>query len=338
VGAEEELFVLDAETLAPRPWPEELREPERLKPELFAAVVELTTGVCATAADAVAELAQLRAEAKRRAAAAGLVLAAAGTWPTAVPEEQELTPDPGYLAFAEYGGSTVRRQYCSGLHVHVGVESPEACMATLEAVLPWLPVVLALSANSPYLAGRESGLASTRAEILQLLPRTGAPPAFASYEAWERFAESLVELGLADQTTRIWWDVRPHPRLGTIEVRAPDQPTRPEATAAFVALLQALVAAAEPGAPADRALYDQNRWAAARFGRAAQLVHPDGGRLVAAPALLAELLDRLEPTLAALGSMPLVAPLAGLAQAEEQLHVGRSDGLRSLCETLVALT
>jgi carboxylate-amine ligase len=180
VGIEEELFVLDAKTLAPSPFPREALDGVRLKQELFASVVELNTGICSTPSDAVAELAERREEAKRRASKAGLVLAAAGTWPTAVSEEQPITEDDGYRRFVEYAGSSARRQYCSGLHVHVGVESPEACMAALEAVLPWLPLALAVSANSPYVAGRETGLASARAEILTLLPRSGAPPSFTS--------------------------------------------------------------------------------------------------------------------------------------------------------------
>src|SRR5919202_1946747 len=145
-------------------------------------------------------------------------------------------------------------------------------MAALEAALPWLPLVLALSANSPYAAGRETGLASARAEILALLPRSGAPPAFGAYAEWERFAERLVELGLADAVTRIWWDVRPHPRWGTLELRMPDQPTAVGDTVALAALFQALVASADGRGPdaADRGIYAKNCWAAIRFGREAE--------------------------------------------------------------------
>jgi carboxylate-amine ligase len=200
-------------------------------------------------------------------------------------------------------------------------------MAALEAVLPWLPVVLAVSANSPYVGGRESGLASTRAEILRLLPRAGGPPVFASYADWERFAEGLVELGLADETTRIWWDVRPHPRLGTLELRAPDQPTRPEATAAFVALLQALVAAAEPGPSADRALYDQNRWAAARFGPRAELISPDAGRRVRASELARELFELAETD----GGLD-----PDSCEADRLLEVGLEDAAADLADRSVA--
>ena len=338
LGVEEELFVLDAETLEPALWPPELFDGKRLKAELFATVVELTTGICDTAEQAAVELEELRAEARSRAMSSRLVVAAAGTWPTAVSEQQPITDDPGYRAFVERTGSPARRQYCSGLHLHIGVPSAEACMGALEAVLPWLPVLLAVSANSPYTAGRETGLASTRAEILALLPRAGAPPVFSSYADWEGYAERLVDLGLADRWTRIWWDVRPHPDYGTLEIRMPDQPTRLDATVAFAALAQALVASAQDDGPADRGIYAENRWAAARFGRDAQLLHPDGSRLLSVPDLLPELLERIAPTARRLGSDGLLAPLETLAQAEEQLAVGREQGLSALGKRLVALT
>jgi glutamate---cysteine ligase / carboxylate-amine ligase len=338
VGVEEELFVVDAVTLGPVAVPPEALDGQRLKRELFAAVLELNTEPCATVHAAADELEHLRGEARRRAGEAGFAVAACATWPTARPEEQEITSDEGYLRFVEYAGPTARRQLCSGLHVHVGVASPEACLTALEAVLPWLPLVLALSANSPYLASEETGLASTRAEILSLLPRAGAPPVFESYEAWEHFAETLVRLELADEITRIWWDVRPHPRFGTLELRMPDQPTRLDVTVAFAALLQALVAAARLGPPADRGLYAQNRWAALRFGRDARLVHPDGDRLCTVDELFDELAARLAPTFDELGTATLLEPLRGLDQAGAQLELGRRESLDAVCRNLVDLT
>jgi carboxylate-amine ligase len=207
------------------------------------------------------------------------------------------------------------------------MESPEACMAALEAVLPWLPLVLALSANSPYIAGEDTGLRSARAEILALLPRSAAPPVFGGYEDWERFVERLVALGLADEITRVWWDARPHPRFGTLEIRVADQPTQLETTGALAVLLQAMVSRLEDEGPANRGLYAQNRWAALRFGHEAELVHPDGSRLVSVPELLAELAERV-------GSQKPGVP----DQAREQLEVGRADGLESVCRRLVELT
>jgi carboxylate-amine ligase len=327
VGIEEELFCLDTETLAPRPFPREALDGARLKEELFASVVELNTGVHRTVAEAVAELASLRARAKEAAGEAGLVLAAAGTWPTAVPEEQPVGESPAYRKFVHYAGPSARRQYVSGLHVHVGMKSPEACMAALEAVLPWLPLVLALSANSPYVAGENTELRSARAEILALLPRSAAPPVFCGYDDWERFVERLVALGLADEITRVWWDVRPHPRFGTLEIRVADQPTRLGTTGALAALLQAMASRLVEDGPASRGLYAQNRWAALRFGHEAELVHPDGSRLVSVPGLLAELAERVGSELVHVAD-----------QAKEQLEVGRAGGLESVCRRLVELT
>jgi carboxylate-amine ligase len=339
VGLEEELFVVDAETLEPASVPEGVLDGERLKAELFTTMLELATGVCSSVPQAVEQLAELRAEARRRLAGHRLELAAAGTWPTAVLGEQPVTPLEPLRRFVDYAGPSALRQHCCGLHVHVGVGSPAECLARLEAVLPWLPLVLALSANSPYAGGAETGLASTRAELLQLLPRAGAPPPFAGYEEWERFAELLVELGLADDLMRLWWDARPHPRLGTLEIRMPDQPSRLADTAGLAALLHALVAWVDPAnGHADRGRYAQDRWAAARFGAAAGLLHPEGRRLCSPQELLADLLARVEPTARRLGSVELLGELEGLDQAGDQVELGRAEGLRALRERLVALT
>src|SRR5207249_11883640 len=134
------------------------------------------------------------------------------------------------------------------------------------AMLPWLPVVLALSANSPWLAGELTGMASNRAPVLAELPRAGVPPAFGSYAAWVAWVERLVGLGVFEDETRIWWDARPAPQFGTLEIRIADQPTDVRRSAAFAALLQALsdkLSLEQNGAVvlADRADYAQNRWA-----------------------------------------------------------------------------
>ena len=138
--------MVDGETLAPAPVPPGLLDCARLKAELFTSMLELTTTVCADVGEAVAQLAELRVEARQRLQESGLELAAVGTWPTAVSELEEVTPKEPLLRFAEYAGASARRQHCAGLHVHVGVASPEECMGRLEAVLPWLPVLLAVSA------------------------------------------------------------------------------------------------------------------------------------------------------------------------------------------------
>jgi carboxylate-amine ligase len=341
VGVEEELMVLDGESLELSPRAAEVIAAAEdaglsgtMKSELFASALELNTGICGSADEAAASLARLRAAAAAIAAERGLRLAAAGSHPISVPEEQEIADEPRYLEFVEYAGVSARRQGVSGLHVHVGMESGNACFRALEGVLPWLPVVLALSVNSPYLAGQETGLMSNRAEVLAQLPRSGAPPAFRDYADWEEFVERFARLGIAAEYTRFWWDVRPHPRFGTLEIRMPDQPTELGRTIAFIALLRGLCEAvlAEPPRehdPAGRGLYDQNRWAAARFGLAGELFHPDGERTALASELAAELVELVgEPDLLD----------TSRTEADRQLEIGRQDGLEAVCADLCERT
>jgi carboxylate-amine ligase len=291
LGVEEELVVLDAETL------EQVGEgpalvaaldrrdlPGRAKTELHASVIELNTDPCATPAEVLASLRVLRSEAAAAAAERGLAIAATGTHPSSSPTRQPIVQEERYLTMVERHGLSARRQNVQGLHVHLAMPSADVCWAVLEALLPWLPAVLAVSANSPWFEGELTGMASNRAPVLAELPRTAAPPAFGSYAAWEAWVERMVRLGVIADYTRIWWDVRPHPALGTLEVRMPDQPTSVERTAALAELLQGLARAMldADGAPADRADYQYNRWAAARFGPTAELIAPGGERTLRA--------------------------------------------------------
>jgi carboxylate-amine ligase len=301
VGVEEEVMILDAATLEPVGavevlihGAERLDLPGTLKTELHASVVELTTGICADVDEAVAALRELRAAADRIARANRLVLAAAGTHPVARLDALPVVPQERYLRMIREIGFAARRQGVNGLHVHFGVASGEQCWERLEAVLAWLPVVLAVSANSPFVDGLETGMLSNRAEILTELPRAGGPPAFGSYEEWERWVERLVGLGVMADYTRIWWDVRPHPSLGTLEIRIADQPTSLERTELLVRMLRDLVAYASPR-QTSRADYAQNRWAAARGGLAAELIHPDGDRIASARELAGDLLGATPP-------------------------------------------
>ena len=323
LGVEEELMILDPATLDEVPavlrvlrHVEGIDLPGRLKTELFASVFETNTDPLPTAAAVDEALPVLRRAAAGAAKAEGLVIAAAGTHPFADPIEQEIVDEERYTTFVGHGGISVRRQGVQGLHVHVGMSSGEECWRCLELVLPWLPVLLALSANSPWFRGELTGMASNRAPVLAELPRAGAPPAFGSYAAWEAWVERLVRLGTTQDYTRIWWDARPHPRFGTLEIRMPDQPTDVRLSAAFAALLQALCAAALAGelpaagarlGDAGRADYAQNRWAAARFGPRAELLHPGGRSVAAAAELGAELLELVRPAAGRLGSLELLA-------------------------------
>jgi carboxylate-amine ligase len=298
--------------------------PGRLKTELFASVFEINTDICETVGEVDDALPVLRRAAARAAEEEGLAVAAAGTHPFARPEAQPIVKEERYVAFLGYGGISVRRQGVQGLHVHVGMPSPEDCWRCLDAILPWLPVVLALSANSPWFAGELTGMASNRAPILAELPRGGAPPGFTSYGEWEAWVERLMSIGVMEDYTRTWWDVRPHPKLGTLEVRVPDQPTDVRLSPAFAALIQAMCATALAGGLAGgspRADYIQNRWAAARFGPPANLIHPDGLSFPTATELAAELLERVRPAAERLGGADVLARLDPSAcEADRQLE------------------
>jgi carboxylate-amine ligase len=346
LGVEEEVMILDAESLDQVGRVGDLLAataadplPGTLKTELFASVVELNTGVCDGVEQAAAALAELRGGAIRAAGSLGLALAAAATHPFARPEAQPVVDEERYTSFVGYAGISARRQGVQGLHVHVGMPAGDACWRALEWILPWLPLVLALSANSPYLAGEATGLASNRAPVLAELPRAGAPPVLGSYDGWEAWVDRLVELGVTADYTRIWWDARPHPRFGTLEVRMPDQPTALASTVRLAALVQALAATAlesPPAPPCDRGHYAQNRWAAARFGPQAELVHPDGTRATGVPELWEELLELLRPAATRLGTLELLAAVDP-SRCEADLQLAAGDP-RAAVADLVART
>ena len=323
VGIEEELMILDAETLQPADAVDRFigeLDSGRLKTELHASVVELNTGICAGVGEAVDALRMLRAAAARIASANGLAIAAAGAHPTASFDSLPVVQEERYLAMLREVGYAARRQGVNGLHVHVGIPSEDACYERLEAVLPWLPVVLALSANSPFVEGVSTGMQSNRAAVLAELPRGGAPPVFGSYAAWSEWVERLARLGVIADHTRLWWDVRPQPTFGTLEIRIADQPTALDRTALLAELIVSLVRGAPSTDPTPRGDYLQNRWAAARFGLDADLIHPDGDRMVRARDLAAELLGGEPPEPEALRQLDI-----GAARAAADL-VGRTVG------------
>jgi glutamate---cysteine ligase / carboxylate-amine ligase len=315
IGVEEELFLVDAQTLetvalfttvVPEPGP-------RLKPELFACIVETTTPVCVDAEEALAELVQLRREVATRAANHGATILAAGTHPTAVGAGQPFVPLRRYLDLVAKVGDRVYRQLVCGLHVHVGVPDADSCLRAFEGVMSWLPTVLGLSANSPFVEGRDSGLRSTRAARLSELTRGGPPPIFRTWREWE--------LATGADYTRWHWDVRPHPRFGTVEVRIADQQTDVGRSAAFAALVQALVVTVSAR---EHELYDRDLYAARRA--AAAVGPPDAGDVDALAALV-------EPAARDLGSWPAVQDLLrSRPEAERQLELGLPGAVRDLAE------
>jgi carboxylate-amine ligase len=262
LGVEEELMLVDAETLEPARdgFSRVLGEAtERIKPELFESFVEITTGVVETAEDAEAELRALRHEVAERAEQHGLTVLATGSHPTArgpVP----IVPVERYRKLKSQLGLPLYRQRVCGLHVHVSVPDPDMCLRAFEGVVPRLPGLLAASANSPFWDGEDSGWRSIRSQILLEMPTGGTPPVLRGWDDWEAASRH--------DSTRRHWDAWPRPVYGTLEVRVMDQPTSLRHTAEIAAEVQRLVreAADFSGQPLDRDEYAAQRERAARDG------------------------------------------------------------------------
>ena len=319
LGVEEELLLVDTGTFALAPGASGIVagcEP-RFKTELFECIVETTTPVCRDADDVLESLCALRRDLAAAAALRGLAIAGSGAHPFGDPLEQEIVAEQRYTEMLEELGDIARGQLVCGLHVHVAMPSAEACVRALEGILPWLPAVLAVSANSPLLPGAEDGVRSARAGRLLELPRSGAPPPLPNLAAFEA---AVAAAGV--DYTRLWWDVRPQPLLGTLEVRIADQPTDVRRSASLAALVQALAAraVAEGGEPLDRAEYARRRAAAAR-----------------GEADLEALARHVESAARSLGTWDHVAELlAGPAEAERQLVVVAAEGRVAVAADLVS--
>jgi carboxylate-amine ligase len=284
LGVEEELQLMHAESweLASR-YEEVFGEAEaadaRIRPELMQSTVEVATQPANTVAEAIAETRELRRRLRDEADARGYLVASAGTHPFSRWEHQEVTDRPRYAELIEALQWSAERQLIFGLHIHVGLATAQQAIAVANALRTWLPELLALSANSPFWHGRDTGLASARSKVFDTMPRSGLPPAFASFEEFELLVERGVRTGSFEDYTYIWWDLRPHPRLGTIEIRICDAQTRLESVAALVALTQALVATLAERFEREGVLASQpvtlvaeNKWRAARYGLEAELV------------------------------------------------------------------
>lgn len=329
IGVEEELMLLDARTLDLAPCAAALcaeADDPRIRTELPAAQLELVTGAGAGAAEARAELAALRRRATELAAAHGARLAGAGAHPFAAPEGA-LNEHPRYDRIAAEYGPVARRQLVFGLHVHVCVRGADRALAVYNALRTHLPAVAALAANAPLYDGADTGLASVRPKLSELLPRQGVPPAFpdwdavAAVHAWGRAS------GRVPEPASWWWEARLHPAHGTIEVRVPDAQTTLGETAAVVALVHALTAwlaarhdAGDLPAPVDTWRIEENRWSACRHGLDATLADPADGRVRPARAVLGTLLDAIGPCARELGCDAELADAATLVECNGALR------------------
>src|SRR5947208_14577800 len=282
IGIEEELMILDAETNELANAIESLLEPTpagEIKPELMESVLEVSTDPCPSTAVAAEQLRALRQQVAQTAARRDLVIGAAGTHPFAMWEDQRVVARPRQRELSSALRFVARQELIFGMHVHVGIDDPEKAIHVANGMRVHMPVLLALSANSPFWRADSTGLHSTRTPIFRAFPRVGIPPTYRDWEDYERRIEFMVESGAIEDYTYLWYDVRPHPNFGTVEVRVLDAQTRVEHTLALAALVQAMVKELaehfEEGKKLSRYPYemlDENKWLAARHGLDAHLV------------------------------------------------------------------
>jgi glutamate---cysteine ligase / carboxylate-amine ligase len=257
----------------------------RITSELMQSVLEIATPICRTAGDVMRELQTLRGYVCTTARENGLRVGSAGTHPFSLFEAQRITAKDRYHALIDQLQYVARRELIFGMHIHVAIDDPDKAIQVVNALLPELAPLLALSASSPFWRGEPTGLASSRQMVFSAFPRSGPPPRFRDYEDYAQVVGQLERTGCIADYTHIWWDIRPHPKWGTIEIRICDAVTRVEDAVAIAAYLQALVKLLCEQYEADgelpsfhRILTSENKWLAARYGLTAPVMDLKTGR------------------------------------------------------------
>jgi glutamate---cysteine ligase / carboxylate-amine ligase len=360
IGIEEELMIVDADSLELVNAIETLLEDARdtapesgfgdIKPELMESVLEIATKPAANTAEAGVQLRALRRQVRDLAAPRGYTIGSAGTHPFALWEDQRIASRLRYRELIRALRFVARQELIFGLHVHVGVDDPDKAIHVANGMRVHLPVLLALSANSPFWRGDGTGMASTRLPIFRAFPRVGVPPSYRDWADYERQIEFMVSSGVMEDYTYLWYDVRPHPKLGTVEIRACDAQTRVEHTLGLAALIQAMVKelcehfdAGEHLGEYPWQMLDENRWLAARHGLEGELVDLPTNQRVATNALAHRLVDRLREHAQDLGSAAELDGIEDLLQrgngAARQVVVYEANhDLREVMGEIVAAT
>ncbi|HET7054699.1 MAG TPA: YbdK family carboxylate-amine ligase [Solirubrobacterales bacterium] len=309
---------------------------DRVSSEIFTEQIELKTGVCRDAGEVLEQLSELR----RDVGSAGFELLACGLHPTAAGGDAVLIAKPRYEVVQKDLGSLLRTPPC-GLHVHVGAPDAEAAVKLANAFRLYLPALQALSANSPFQEGRDSGHASARTQVVRSYPRFQVPRGFRDYADFLEVADQLVAAAGVDDYTYIWWDVRPHPRLGTVEVRAVDVATEPRTSAAFAALIQA-IAAKELDRPSEPDLHrealEESYFQAASHGLDAEILF-ESTRPTPAPEAVSRILEQVRPYARELYSADALDEVERILRegngAEEQRRLESQIGLDGLLARLI---
>jgi carboxylate-amine ligase len=348
VGVEEEVMLLEPPRWAPANRIDDVLahvEPalhDHVAAETHACVVELRTGAHATVAALASELLGLRADLCDTLAGLGLRAAAAGTNPIATRADVRVAGGTRYREIEDTMRVLARREPTMALHVHVAVPDGPSAVRALDGLRADLPVLLALSANSPYWRATDSGFASIRTPVFAMFPRVGIPRPFGTYASYVRVVDTMLRSGAIPDPSYLWWDARLQPRLGTVEVRVMDAASRVDDVATLAALVQCLVrrhAESGPARAPEPEVLAENRFLAARDGMRAELI--DGFTLGrrAARALLAEMIGACRPFAAALGCAAELGAARALAADPgdvRQRRIGAREGLADVAARLSA--
>jgi carboxylate-amine ligase len=356
LGIEEEFQIIDPETRELRSHIQEILADgkmllkERVKPEMHQSVVELGTEVCSDVASARRQVIELRSELAGIAAQGGLKIASAGTHPFSHWMDQLITADERYATIVKDMQQIARANLIFGLHVHVGIPDREEGIDIINQARYFLPHLYALSVNSPFWLGQNTGLKAYRQMIFERFPRTGIPDAFESLSEYEDYLKLLVATNCIDNAKKIWWDIRLHPFFDTIEFRICDAQSRVEDTIALAALMQAIVVKLQKLRRKNvtfrsypRRLLEENRWRASRYGIDGKLI--DFGRKCEMDErdLLHEMLEFIEPEVDELGSRAEIAHIERIIRegtgADRQLMVWeRTQDMKAVVDQIVAET
>jgi len=312
IGIEEELMILDAETLELVNAIESMLEDApvgEIKPELMESVLEVSTDPCRNTGEAGDQLRALRAQVREIAARKNLTIGSAGTHPFAMWEDQRIVARPRYRDLVSALRFVARQELIFGMHVHVAVDDPEQAIHVANGMRVHVPILLGLSANSPFWRAEATGLASTRTPIFRAFPRMGIPPTYKDWEDYEARIEFMINARVIEDYTYLWHDVRPHPKFGTVEIRVMDSQTHVEHTLGIAALVQGLVRELcehfDAGKQLSRypfEMLDENKWLAARHGLEGDLVDLPKWDRVPARELARRLIDRIRDHCRDLGS------------------------------------
>jgi carboxylate-amine ligase len=356
LGIEEEFQIIDPQTRELRSHIQQILEggrmtlKEHIKPEMHQSVVELGTEICYGTAAARQQVTQLRRDLAIVAGNAGLTIASAGTHPFSHWHDQLITADERYATIVKDMQQIARANLIFGLHVHVGIPDREVAIRVMNQARYFLPHIYALSTNSPFWLGENTGFSSYRLQIFQRFPRTGIPDVFESLSEYEDYLKLLIATGCIDNAKKIWWDIRLHPFFDTLEFRICDAQSRVDDTIALAALMQAVVAKLHKLLRQNitfriysRRLLDENRWRAARYGIGGKLIDFGRGRELETRSLISEILEFVAPEAEELGSQREMAHIERILRegsgADRQLMVwAATQDTRAVVDQIVAET